>query len=135
MTGGTVVVLGATGRNFAVGMSGGVAYVWDPDRTLKHRTNLAMVELEPIVPHEEQLAADTMNVWHSVQRDGERETDKTILRRLVEKHFRYTGSFRARDILGDWEASRGKFIKIMPTEYRRALGEMWHTANPQQLAA
>ena len=48
---------------------------------------------------------------------------------------RYTGSFRARDILGDWEASRGKFVKIMPTEYRRALGEMWRAANPQQLAA
>jgi glutamate synthase (NADPH/NADH) large chain len=135
MTGGTVVVLGTTGRNFAAGMSGGVAYVWDPERTLKQRANLSMVELESIVPHAEQLAQNNIDVWHSAQRGGERETDETILRRLVEDHFRYTGSFRAREILGDWEASRGKFVKIMPTDYRRALGEMWRAANPQQLAA
>ena len=135
MTGGTVVVLGATGRNFAAGMSGGVAYVWDPERTLKHRANLSMVELEPVSSHAEQLAQNGMDTWHSAQRGGERETDETILRRLVEDHFRYTGSFRAREILGDWEASRGKFVKIMPTDYRRALGEMWRAANPQQLAA
>jgi len=135
MTGGTVVVLGATGRNFAAGMSGGVAYVWDPERTLKQRANLSMVELESIMPHAEQLAQNNIDIWHSAQRGGERETDETILRRLVEDHFRYTGSFRAREILGDWEASRGKFVKIMPTDYRRALGEMWRAANPQQLAA
>ncbi|MFY3548607.1 glutamate synthase-related protein [Achromobacter insolitus] len=135
MTGGTVVVLGATGRNFAAGMSGGVAYVWDPERTLKQRANLSMVELESIVPHAEQVAQNNIDVWHSAQRGGERETDEAILRRLVEDHFRYTGSFRAREILGDWEASRGKFVKIMPTDYRRALGEMWRAANPQQLAA
>ncbi|MGS1008041.1 glutamate synthase-related protein [Achromobacter anxifer] len=135
MTGGTVVVLGATGRNFAAGMSGGVAYVWDPERTLKQRANLSMVELESIVPHAEQLAQNNIDIWHSAQRGGERETDEAILRRLVEDHFRYTGSFRAREILGDWEASRGKFVKIMPTDYRRALGEMWRAANPQQLAA
>ncbi|RBL87797.1 glutamate synthase subunit alpha [Streptomyces cavourensis] len=135
MTGGTVVVLGATGRNFAAGMSGGVAYVWDPERTLKHRANLSMVELEAVVPHAEQQAQNNIDIWHSAQRGGERETDETILRRLVEDHFRYTGSFRAREILGDWEASRGKFVKVMPTDYRRALGEMWRAANPQQLAA
>lgn len=135
MTGGTVVVLGATGRNFAAGMSGGVAYVWDPERTLKHRANLSMVELEAVVPHAEQQALNNIDVWHSAQRGGERETDEAILRRLVEDHFRYTGSFRAREILGDWEASRGKFVKVMPTDYRRALGEMWRAANPQQLAA
>ncbi|EHK66986.1 glutamate synthase-related protein [Achromobacter arsenitoxydans] len=135
MTGGTVVVLGATGRNFAAGMSGGVAYVWDPDRTLKHRVNLSMVELEAVAPHAEQQSQNNIDIWHSAQRGGERETDETILRRLVEDHFRYTGSYRAREILGDWEASRGKFVKIMPTDYRRALGEMWRAANPQQLAA
>ena len=107
MTGGTVVVLGATGRNFAAGMSGGVAYVWDPERTLKQRANLSMVELEAVVPHAEQQAQNGIDTWHSAQR-GERETDETILRRLVEDHFRYTGSFRAREILGDWEAARGK---------------------------
>ncbi|MNQ59208.1 Ferredoxin-dependent glutamate synthase 1 [compost metagenome] len=135
MTGGTVVVLGATGRNFAAGMSGGVAYVWDPERTLKHRVNLSMVELESVAPHAEQQALNNIDIWHSAQRGGERETDETILRRLVEDHFRYTGSYRAREILGDWEASRGKFVKVMPTDYRRALGEMWRAANPQQLAA
>jgi glutamate synthase (NADPH/NADH) large chain len=135
MTGGTVVVLGATGRNFAAGMSGGVAYVWDPERTLKHRVNLSMVELEAVAPHAEQQSLNNIDIWHSAQRGGERETDESILRRLVEDHFRYTGSYRAREILGDWEASRGKFVKIMPTDYRRALGEMWRAANPQQLAA
>ncbi|CAB3659444.1 glutamate synthase-related protein [Achromobacter piechaudii] len=135
MTGGTVVVLGATGRNFAAGMSGGVAYVWDPERTLKHRVNLSMVELESVAPHAEQQALNNIDIWHSAQRGGERETDETILRRLVEDHFRYTGSYRAREILGDWEASRGKFVKVMPTDYRRALGEMWRAANQQQLAA
>lgn len=135
MTGGTVVVLGATGRNFAAGMSGGVAYVWDPERTLKQRANLSMVELEAVLPHAEQQAQNNIDVWHSAQRGGERETDEAILRRLVEDHFRYTGSFRAREILGDWEASRGKFVKVMPTDYRRALREMWRAANPQQLAA
>lgn len=135
MTGGTVVVLGATGRNFAAGMSGGVAYVWDPERTLKHRVNLSMVELESVAPHAEQQALNNIDIWHSSQRGGERETDETILRRLVEDHFRYTGSYRAREILGDWEASRGKFVKVMPTDYRRALGEMWRAANQQQLAA
>lgn len=135
MTGGTVVVLGATGRNFAAGMSGGVAYVWDPERTLKHRVNLSMVELEGVAPHAEQQALNNIDIWHSAQRGGERETDETILRRLVEDHFRYTGSYRAREILGDWEASRGKFVKVMPTDYRRALGEMWRAANLQQLAA
>ena len=135
MTGGTVVVLGDTGRNFAAGMSGGVAYVWDPQHKMRHNCNLAMVEIESIAAHADQVAEDALESWHSAQRGGERETDESILRRLVEDHFRYTGSFRARDILGDWEASRGKFVKIMPVEYRRALGEMWRAANPEQLAA
>jgi len=87
------------------------------------------------VPHAEQQSLNNIDIWHSAQRGGERETDESILRRLVEDHFRYTGSYRAREILGDWEASRGKFVKIMPTDYRRALGEMWRAANPQQLAA
>src|SRR5690606_24302718 len=137
MTGGTVVALGSTGRNFAAGLSGRVAYVCVPDRirSFSERCNLAMVELEPVAPHAEQLAQNDREHWHSVQRGGERDTDEAILRRLIEDHFRYTGSFRAREILGDWEASRGKFIKVMPTEYRRALGEMWRAASPEQLAA
>ncbi|AOB29473.1 glutamate synthase [Bordetella sp. H567] len=135
MTGGTVVVLGATGRNFAAGMSGGVAYVWDPDGSFRTRCNLAMVELEAVLPHAEQQHMNNIDVWHSAQRGDERETDESILRRLIEDHFRYTGSFQARDILGNWEVSRGKFVKVMPTDYRRALGEMWRAANPQKMAA
>ncbi|CAM3606791.1 glutamate synthase-related protein [Bordetella sputigena] len=135
MTGGTVVVLGATGRNFAAGMSGGVAYVWDPDGSFRSRCNLSMVELESVLPHAEQQSLNNIDVWHSAQRGGERETDEAILRRLIEDHFRYTGSFQARDILGNWETARGKFVKVMPTDYRRALGEMWRAANPQKMAA
>jgi glutamate synthase (NADPH) large chain len=135
MTGGIVVVLGETGRNFAAGMSGGVAYVWDPDHTLRQRCNLTMVELEPIVSNEEQVLANNMEVWHSVKRGGKRETDETILRRLIEDHYRHTGSFRSRDILGDWEKSRKAFVKVIPTDYRRAISELWRAANPKQIAA
>ncbi len=135
MTGGTVVVLGTTGRNFAAGMSGGVAYVWDPEGDLRTRVNMAMVEFESVVTHDEQASLGKTEIWHSIQRGAERETDEAILRRLVENHFRTTGSYRAREILGDWEASRGKFVKIMPTEYRRALAEMWRAANPELIAA
>jgi glutamate synthase (NADPH/NADH) large chain len=135
MTGGTVVVLGETGRNFAAGMSGGVAYVWDPENVFRKRCNLAMVELERVLPQAEQEALGTIEHWHSATRDGERETDEAILRRLIEDHYRYTGSFRARDILGDWERSRQAFVKVMPVDYRRALGELWRASNPQQIAA
>ena len=135
MTGGTVVVLGDTGRNFAAGMSGGVAYVWDPQGRLRDQCNLAMVEMETVVPLAEQQAEDNIEIWHSVTRGVEREPDEAILRRLVENHFRYTGSFRAREILGDWDNARGKFVKIMPTEYRRALAELWRAANPEKIAA
>ncbi|WP_231378554.1 glutamate synthase-related protein [Bordetella sp. FB-8] len=135
MTGGTVVVLGNTGRNFAAGMSGGVAYVWDPDRSFRQRCNLAMVELEPVLAHAEQSGESAQATWHSAQRGGEPQADETLLRRLVEDHFRYTGSFRAREILGDWETARGKFVKVMPIEYKRALAELWQAANPEQMVA
>ncbi|HEY9460277.1 MAG TPA: glutamate synthase-related protein, partial [Paralcaligenes sp.] len=135
MTGGIVVVLGETGRNFAAGMSGGVAFVWDPDHTFRQRCNMNMVELESIVSNEEQVKANNMETWHSVKRGGKRETDETILRRLIEDHYRYTGSFRSRDILGDWEDSRKAFVKVIPTDYRRAISELWRTAHPKQIAA
>ncbi|AZG10869.1 glutamate synthase subunit alpha [Pigmentiphaga sp. H8] len=135
MTGGTVVVLGETGRNFAAGMSGGVAYVYDPDGSFRLRANLAMVELEEVVPAAVQEKEGSQRLWHSMVRGGERDTDEAILRRLVENHFRYTGSFRARDIMDAWETARTRFVKVMPTEYRRALGEMWDARNPQKLAA
>src|SRR5690606_22128731 len=98
MTGGTVVVLGRTGRNFAAGMSGGVAYVYDPDGSFAARCNRAMVDLEPVLPAAEQEALGNRAEWHMVERGGVREADEVILKRLVESHFRYTGSLRAREI-------------------------------------
>ena len=135
MTGGTVVVLGETGRNFAAGMSGGVAYVWDPEGTFAERCNMTMVAIEPVLSTAAQTKEQGIDVWHSMTRSGERETDEVILKRLVENHFRYTGSFRARDLVSNWDSSLGKFIKVMPVDYKRALGEMWRAANPQPKAA
>ncbi len=135
MTGGTVVVLGATGRNFAAGMSGGVAYVWDPERTFAERCNMTMVAIEPVLSSAEQEKTQGIDIWHSLGRGDARETDEAILKRLVENHFRYTGSFGARDLVSHWESARGKFIKIMPVDYKRALGEMWRAANPLHKAA
>ena len=135
MTGGTVVVLGATGRNFAAGMSGGVAYVWDPEGSFHRRCNTAMVALEALSSHAEQIERADAHGWHTQGHAGERETDETILRRLIESHYRYTGSFRARDMLDHWERSRREFVKVMPIEYRRALAELWRAANPEQIAA
>ena len=124
MTGGTVVVLGGTGRNFAAGMSGGVAYVWDPDGSFKPRCNTSMVSLEPVMSAREQASGVPSSVWHALRRGGEGEADEVLLKRLVEAHFRYTGSFRAKEILSDWANARPRFTKVFPTEYRRALGEM-----------
>ena len=121
MTGGTVVVLGQTGRNFAAGMSGGVAYVYDPGREFERRCNLAMVALEPLLSGMEQELRIAREQWHVPERGGLGATDEAILRRLIEAHFRHTGSFRAREILQDWPRARDRFIKVMPHEYRRAL--------------
>lgn len=121
MTGGTVVVLGQTGRNFAAGMSGGIAYVLDEDNTFATRCNLSMVTLEKVLPTAEQSSAEP---WHNDQSDEEH------LKALVAQHAKYTGSPRAQAILADWDAYRGKFVKVYPNEYRRALKEM--TAAPQE---
>jgi glutamate synthase (NADPH/NADH) large chain len=118
MTGGTVVVLGATGRNFAAGMSGGIAYVLDLQGDFAKRCNLAMVELEPVLPESEQQAKLARELWH------EQQADEAILKGLVEKHARYTNSRRAAEILENWARYRTKFIKVFPKEYRRALGEL-----------
>ena len=101
MTGGKVVVLGKTGRNFAAGMSGGFAYVFDEDGGFASRCNSAMVTLE-------KLPAE----------------DDADLKKLIEDHHRWTGSRRAREILDQWASAREKFIKVFPHEYRRALAEM-----------
>ena len=61
--------------------------------------------------------------WHAITREDARATDEAILRQLIEAHFRYTGSFRAKDLLHDWQGARARFVKVMPHEYRRALSE------------
>ncbi|MBT3071938.1 glutamate synthase large subunit [Rhodomicrobium sp. Az07] len=129
MTGGCVVVLGKTGRNFAAGMSGGIAYVLDEDGSFPKRCNMAMVELEPIDPGDvspfNQASGDTLerfnyvHLMHDMTRD-----DELRLARLIENHRRYTGSERARAILENWSFYLPKFVKVMPTEYRKALENM-----------
>ncbi len=124
MTGGTVVVLGATGRNFAAGMSGGIAYVYDPDSDFASRCNLAMVDLHPVPAATEQEAAGERAIWHTAKRGGEPQTHELILKHLIERHFKHTGSTRARNLLDDWANALAKFVVVFPTEYKRALAEM-----------
>jgi glutamate synthase (NADPH/NADH) large chain len=101
MTGGRCVILGPTGRNFAAGMSGGIAYVYDPNNQLLENCNLEMVELESLS-----------------------EDDVGELRQLIENHLDYTGSEVAAAILADWNTSLRKFRKVMPIDYKRALREL-----------
>ncbi|MBQ16356.1 MAG: glutamate synthase large subunit [Planctomycetaceae bacterium] len=110
MTGGRAVILGPTGRNFAAGMSGGVAYVFDPHDLFLPQCNLEMVGLEAV----------------------EDEADELELRELIEKHQRYTGSTVAEMILSDWEQQLHYFHKVMPTDYKRALSEMARETNDTQ---
>jgi glutamate synthase (NADPH/NADH) large chain len=102
MTGGRAVILGPTGRNFAAGMSGGIAYVFDPEDKLLVNCNLELVELEKV----------------------ESTEDQTELKQLIENHQQYTGSETARKILSDWDAAVTRFVKVMPVDYKRALQEM-----------
>ena len=129
MTGGTVVVLGGTGRNFAAGMSGGIAYVYDPEGAFEARCNLSMVGLDAVLGTADQMAQVEPAIWHRG------ECDEVILKALVEKHFRFTGSERARAILDDWERARAQFVKVFPHEYRRALGELHAAAQAAPKAA
>ena len=122
MTGGIVTVLGHTGRNFAAGMSGGVAYVLDEDGTFADRCNLAMVELEPVLDDDWKLGFEPSDQG-AVDSDMARH-DGVRLRQLIEKHLHYTGSIQAAKILANWDTYRPKFVKVMPTEYRRALAEL-----------
>ena len=101
MTGGRVVILGSTGRNFAAGMSGGVAYIWDPDNTFPANCNMEMVELEKV-------------------EDAE---DIVELQDLIEEHARRTGSTVAAEVLDHWSTTLGQFVKVMPTDYKRVLLE------------
>ena len=123
MTGGTVAVLGVTGRNFAAGMSGGIAYVLDEDGEFVKYCNTSMVDLEPVLSESEQQAKLARDLWHLGQ------ADEAILKRLVERHAKHTNSRRAYEILEKWAAYRPRFVKIFPNEYRRALGELASAQN------
>src|SRR5690606_10284997 len=101
MTGGTVVVLGRTGRNFAAGMSGGFAYVLDETGDFEKRCNLGMVELEALSTE-----------------------DVVKLAELLEEHVQRTGSAKARRLLNAWEETLGRFVKVVPVEYRKVLEQM-----------
>ncbi len=101
MTGGVVVVLGRTGRNFAAGMSGGVAFILDDVGKFSSRCNTGMVELEPVSTQE----------------------DKRLLHDMITKHFMYTGSRKAKQVLDTFDATVPKFVKVMPVDYKRVLEE------------
>jgi glutamate synthase domain-containing protein 2/glutamate synthase domain-containing protein 3 len=102
MTGGMLVCLGRTGRNFAAGMSGGLAFVLDEERTFSHRCNPGMVDLEQVTP----------------ETDGVEE-----MKRLIENHAKLTGSAKAKQVLDQWPTVLKKFVKVFPREYRRVLTE------------
>jgi len=100
MTGGRVVVLGPTGRNFAAGMSGGVAYVLDEQRAFERCCNTELVDLDPLTEH-----------------------DEAELKDLVAEHAQRTGSPVAARMLDDWDVAVQRFVKVMPRDYKRALAE------------
>ena len=102
MTGGRVVVLGETGRNFAAGMSGGVAYVLDRNNNFVDQCNPGMVELEAVEDNE----------------------DVDELKQLIENHLKFTGSSVAREVLDNWPNALKQFVKVMPTDYKRVLQEL-----------
>ncbi len=108
MTGGRVVVLGRTGRNFAAGMSGGIAYVYDVDRRFEGRCNLELVELEDL-----------------------EEADAGEVRSLISEHVARTGSLVGRNVLASWERAASRFVKVMPRDYKRVLAEL--AAREQEL--
>ncbi|HKG75449.1 MAG TPA: glutamate synthase large subunit [Aestuariivirgaceae bacterium] len=130
MTGGVVVVIGETGRNFAAGMSGGVAYVLDMKGDFAERCNLAMVDLAP-VPAEEETIERLHHHGGDLEHHGLVDISADMTRhdseriwQLIGRHYKYTGSARARTILDAWDRYLPKFVKIMPVEYRRALLEL-----------
>jgi glutamate synthase (NADPH/NADH) large chain len=128
MTGGVVCVLGSVGRNFAAGMSGGIAYVYDPEGTLKHQCNLDSVALEGVAPagsswgdgapSQRASSVSDNGMGHPLRYDAER------LRVLLERHQLATGSAKAAALLADWPNALQHFVKVVPSEYRRALAEL-----------
>ncbi|MEO9670617.1 MAG: glutamate synthase-related protein, partial [Marinomonas sp.] len=129
MTGGVVVVLGKTGRNFAAGMSGGIAYVYDEDGEFEKLVNPAQVELRSIPagpdadegtgrPSQRPSNVNDFGMGDMLRHDAER------LKILIERHQLHTGSAKAGELLDNWDAALGKFIKIMPRDYERALKQL-----------
>jgi glutamate synthase (NADPH/NADH) large chain len=128
MTGGIVCVLGPVGRNFAAGMSGGIAYVYDPEGQLKNQCNLDSVELESVAPagtswgdgapSQNTTSVSDNGMGHSMRYDAER------VRVLLERHQQATGSAKARELLADLPNALLHFVKVVPTEYRRALADL-----------
>jgi glutamate synthase (NADPH) large chain len=130
MTGGVVVVIGGTGRNFAAGMSGGIAYVFDPKARFASLCNLATVGLEAVTgpdpgesedpdrPHQRSPSVEDAGMGDLLRFDAAR------LRILLERHYLFTGSQRARKLLENWDNALACFIKVMPKDYRRALLEL-----------
>lgn len=104
MTGGRAVILGPTGRNFAAGMSGGIAYVWDPMGELAIRCNQDLVELDRFARSSRKMKTDELN-----------------LKRLVEAHVQFTGSTRGQAILNEWESHLTEFVRVIPTDYKKVL--------------
>jgi glutamate synthase (NADPH/NADH) large chain len=137
MTGGIVVVLGKTGRNFAAGMSGGIAYVLDEAGDFEKLCNMAMVELEPVLS-EEMINENTYHQAGDLEAHGRvdvfqnlLDSDVERLHILITRHARLTGSRRAAEILANWVAWLPKFRKVMPVEYRRALKELKANADAE----
>ena len=133
MTGGVVTVLGRTGRNFAAGMSGGIAYVYDEDGDFEQRCNLAQVELIRIAPSADGDERGDSDRGRPQQRPASVEDygmgdmlryDAERLRILVERHKLHTGSARAAALLEDWDNALTRFVKVMPTDYARALTQL-----------
>ena len=129
MTGGVVAVLGKTGRNFAAGMSGGIAYVYDEDGMFEKLCNPAQVDLIPLTPgrDEDDGAGRPQQRTNGVSDTGMGDHlrhDAERLRVLLERHHLHTGSARARALLDDWQATLGKFVKVMPRDYAKALKQI-----------
>jgi glutamate synthase domain-containing protein 3 len=107
-------------------MSGGIAYVYDEDGRFAERCNMSMVALEKVLPEAEQAGAE---VELAARGNGRvlhvGQTDEALLRSLIERHLRFTGSTRALSLLDHWETARSRFVKVFPHEYRRALGEQY----------
>ncbi len=126
MTGGTVIVLGKTGRNFAAGMSGGIAYVYDPTQSFAKHCNMSMVSLEPLLSEVEQTGVEQEAIAQGKGRKRHlNASDESIVKALVERHLRYTGSAVALSIMDDWATHRKHFVKVFPNEYKRALTDMY----------